>query len=189
MSSLSGLLNTRGVNDNIIEMKRPDREYIRYTQQDWDNGYRLGPSTLGLTDKNERTTIRLMNSYTFGNHKLDMIWRNAITLGTDPGTMLIRPTLLSFKVSESGILIDSKLPVKLIDDIIGAINSKAYEYKVHYLDLDHLESLKEAHIIKRPDLLLERLLSIAETRDTVTANQMRYVRMIPDSIALLITQE
>jgi hypothetical protein len=183
-----GLINTRGVSDNFKEMKI-DGTSLTITKLDLDNGYQIGPSTLNFNN-NETREVRLINRYVFNTITLDMIWSLSINLLVLPkGKMNIHPTLLQIRMLEGDQIIDSELPHRLIDDIIKTINDsiKNMHYKVEYLHLDQIEGLADIGVISRPDLLLERLVGIAETRGDLDVTQLRYSRMIPDSLSLTLS--
>lgn len=110
-------------------------------------------------------------------------------LSSSPGIMLIRSELLGFKLFDDDIFVNARLPQDLIDGITRLINDTMREYKTEYIDVDYLETLRFAQIIKRPDLLLERIVSIVETRDPVRIDQLRQLRMDPDYLVMILTIE
>jgi hypothetical protein len=190
-TKLNGLVNTRGVSDNIQDMKRTNLEYIRLNKTDYDNGFKIGPTTLGFRD-NETKYLRMTNEYKFGSIKLVMVWSNEVRLMTNPpSTMLVHPKLLSIRLTDSDRLINSELPPRLLDDIINVINETigALSYRTSYIDVDQIEGLPKLGVLKRPDLLLERLVGLAETRTAQSRDQLQYSRMIPDDLNLIVSIE
>ena len=184
----SGLINTRGVSDNLTDSKL-SYETLTYTKEDLDIGHRIGPSTLNF-DNNEKRTVRAMNRYVFNKIALEMIWNLDIELHVIPkGMMSVHPTLIQIRMFDGENIIDSALPNGLIDRIVKAINDSIgrVHYDVKYLHLDQIEGLASIGLIPRPDVLLERLVGIAETRGDLDVSQLNFKRMIPDSLTLSLT--
>lgn len=189
---LGDTLNTRGVRRNERDHQETDTsgsDHMRYTRDDQRMGFRISPSTIGLTDVDTSRTIRLNNSYRFGDIRVDTVWRAEVMLSSSPGIMMIRSELLGFKLFDDDIFVNARLPQDLIDGITRLINDVTREYKTEYIDVDYLETLRTAQIIKRPDLLLERIVSIVETRDPVRIDQLRQLRMDPDYLVMILTIE
>jgi hypothetical protein len=119
-----------------------------------------------------------------------MIWMLDIHLRVMPqGTMSIHPRLLQIRMFDGDLIIDSELPHRLIDRIIKAINDSIgrVHYDAKYLHLDQIEGLADIGLIPRPDVLLERLVGIAETRGDLDVTQLNFKRMIPNSLTLTLT--
>lgn len=183
-----GLVNTRGVSTNLPQMKR-ETQAIQIDRSDYDNGYRIGSSTLNFKP-NEKREIRMTNTYVFGRIKLDVIWNLTITLKVmPPGMMNIHPHLLKIRMYDNDQVIDSDIRTDLIKNIIQTINESIgiLAYDDRYIPFDQIEGLAKIGLISRPDALLERLVGIAETRGELDTSTLRYIRMIPDSSSLTLS--
>lgn len=183
---IKGLINTRGI---LISKSKEFRTNLIYTDEDYSNGLRIGPSTLNFKDS-ERREIRIINRYVFGMITLEMIWILNIRLKIGlPGTMSIHPKILQIRILECDSIIDSSLPCGLMNSIVHAINEKIgiLQYDTKYLHLDQIEGLADIGLISRPDVLFERLVGIAETRGDLDVSQFRFTRMKPNSLSLFLT--
>lgn len=187
MSGKYCLQNTRGVDVG----SRCFDSYIRFNQRDHANGLRITATTLGFKDR-ETMRIRITNIYTFSRVVITAVWNNQISMdkqSTVRGTMKMFPKLSSIWLTVDGREINGSLPADIINKSVSEINRTINEgyVLINSIDIDQFEMLRINNIYTRPDLIFEKLLIYAATRNIASSEMIEYRREIPDFIEMNVT--
>jgi len=184
------LKNKRG----IIPKKICKDNYVWMDLKQFNYGYRITTSTLGLVNQNSRI-IRIINNYTFGKkYKIIMIWNARIQLIDNPlimGKMLLRMNLKKIYLSYDGEIINTQIPEHLTTSIINRINKYTHNIDIDTdnIPLDILEFLMDNMMIESSDYIFEELLYYMDNHIYFPKAMLKKKRFIPDDIWIKISSD